>query len=169
MKKVLILSATNNSNLILAKELSELVNSKNVNFEVESFENYAFPIFNASTYKSDKEKNIKNIKLLTKKMVEANGLIICSPEYNGSIPPIVTNAIAWVSVSTDYWKDAFKNKVGLIASSSGGAAIKFNIAMKNQLEHLGMVVMPRLISTSSKNPLRKESAKKILKHFINLI
>ena len=77
--------------------------------------------------------------------------------------------IAWISVSTDYWRDGFNKKISLIASSSGGGGAKYFIAMKNQLEHLGSVVMPRGIQISSSNPLNEESTKKILKHFINLL
>ena len=38
-------------------------------------------------------------------------------------------------------KDAFKDKIGLVCSSSGGPANKYTSAMKNQFEHLGMKII----------------------------
>ena len=169
MKKVVILVATKNSNYILAENLLELIDCKKYNVELRSLEEFELPLFLASEYDELKQKYLNEIKSITDLLVESDGLIVCAPEYNGGIPPIITNALAWISVSTDYWRDAFVNKISLIATSSGGPAIKYNIAMKNQLEHLGMVVMPRMISVSSNNPLKKESALKILKQFLNLI
>ena len=91
------------------------------------------------------------------------------PEYNGSIPPIVNNAIAWISGSTNYWRDAFNNKITLIATSSGGPGTKFITAMKSQFEYLGCIVMPRALSSNESNPLNIESTEKILKQFIKII
>ena len=169
MKNIVILTATKNSNFTLGKNLSELINQEEYQTIVTSFEDFNLPLFVASDYEKLKQEHLNDIKNITDLLVEAQGVIICSPEYNGSIPPIVTNAIAWISVSTEYWRDAFANKIGLIATSSGGPAIKYNVAMKNQLEHLGMVVIPRIVNVSSSNPLKKESASKILKQFLNLI
>ncbi len=124
-------------------------------------------MFAASTFKQ--EKGSKEIKEITDQFVESSGLIFCVPEYNGSIPPIVTNLIAWISVSTEYWKDGFKDKTCFIASSSEGDAAKFHIAMKNQLEHLGSVVIPESISVYSSNPYNSKSTRKILKYFVKLL
>ena len=169
MKNVVIIVATKNSNYTLAENLLELIDCKKYNVELRSLEEFELPLFLASEYDELKQKYLNEIKSITDLLVESDGLIVCAPEYNGGIPPIITNALAWISVSTDYWRDAFVNKISLIATSSGGPAIKYNIAMKNQLEHLGMVVMPRMISVSSNNPFKKESALKILKQFLNLI
>ena len=117
--------------------------------------------------KKTKYKN--TVEEITKHFINNHGLIICAPEYNGSIPPILNNAIAWVSTSTDYWRDAFNDKVALIGTASGGSGTNFISTMKLQLEYLGCVVMPRSISANSSNPLNTESTKKILKKFINLL
>ena len=106
---------------------------------------------------------------LTKYFQDNQGIIICAPEYNGSTPPIVNNAIAWISTTTDYWRDAFNKKIALIGTSSGGPGTKYITTMKLQMEHLGCVVMPRAISANKSNPLNPKSTNKILKQFIDLI
>ena len=61
------------------------------------------------------------------------------------------------------------NKIALIGTHSGGGGDKFFRSMKIQLEHLGSIVMPRPITVNNSSSLKKDSAEKILKQFINLI
>ena len=119
----------------------------------------------------DKEKNNykETIEALTKLFINNDGLIICAPEYNGSTPPILNNAIAWISCSTDYWRDAFSDKIALVGTSSGGPGTKFIATMKMQLEHLGCVVIPRAISSNNSSPMNPDSINNILNQFIRLL
>ena len=137
MKKIIIISATSSTNLELSNKILNILNEFDVQSQIINSEDYELPLFVASEYEQKKEENFDTINKLTNAFIESSGLIICAPEYNGSIPPIITNMIAWISVSTDNWRDGFNKKVSLIASSSGGGADKYRIAMKNQLEHLG--------------------------------
>ena len=166
MKKILIISATNASNLKLAGNMAEIINTQAYNHEVISLEDYNLPLYSGP---KESEGTPEGVKELTQKLIDADGLIVCAPEYNGGVPPVITNAIAWISVSTDYWRDAFTDKVALITSSSGGMASKYIIAMKNQLEHLGVVVMPRTITISGSSPLKQDSAEKIIKSLIGIM
>jgi chromate reductase, NAD(P)H dehydrogenase (quinone) len=175
MKNILIISATLKNNYNLAKELDALVNDLKINDSdsikttIISLEDYKLPLYTECAF-DENINNYKNtISKLTNEFVENQGIIICAPEYNGSIPPIVNNAIAWISTTTDYWRDAFNKKVALIGTSSGGAGTKYITTMKLQMEHLGCIVMPRAISANKSNPLNEDSAKKILKQFIELI
>jgi NAD(P)H-dependent FMN reductase len=167
--KVLIVSATSSTNLKLSKDLEKILQKFNINTEIINIEEYSLPLFVSSNYIEIKEKHLDKINDLTEKFIKARGMIMCSPEYNGSIPPIVTNMIAWISVSTEDWRFAFSDKISLIATSSGGPGNKYIMAMKSQLEHLGSVVMPRSITTSSADKLDLNSAEKILNKFIKLL
>jgi chromate reductase, NAD(P)H dehydrogenase (quinone) len=56
--------------------------------------------------------------------LQHNGLMICSPEYNGSIPGGMKNAIDWVSRKRDAEQKmyaAFADKVGGIMTASPGS------------------------------------------------
>ena len=169
MKKIIIISATSGQNYTLSKDIHSLLKELKVSVEIINLEKYDIPLFTAANYdtmKSDVGKLIDNI---VSALVGSDGIVICAPEYNGNIPPIVNNMIAWISVSTPNWRDGFINKISLVASNSGGAANKYNISMKNQLEHLGSVVYPRFICVNDNNPLNIKSVKKILKDFIKLL
>jgi len=169
MKKILIVSATRKTNYILAKQLEKILLTLDAEVTVISLEDYKLPLYTDDIYQNKKDEYLDIVKSLTKQFSNHKGLIICGPEYNGSTPPIITNAIAWISVSTDYWKDAFRDKIFLIGSYSGGPGTKFIATMKLQLEHLGSIIMPESISVNDRAPLKEESSKKILKQFINLI
>ncbi len=169
MKKITILSATSGQNFLLAKQLENILKNLEVSVKIVNLENFDIPLFMASDYNNYKDDIGTKINYIVKELLNSDGIIVCAPEYNGCIPPIVTNMISWISVSTKNWRDGFINKVSLVASHSGGAANKFNIAMKNQLEHLGSVVFPRFICVNDENPLKENSVRKILKDFINLL
>ena len=168
MKNILIVSATLKNNYELAKEIKKLID-KEVNVTIISLEHYDLPVYTENTFDKQVSSYQSVIKDLTKHFIDNQGIIICAPEYNGSTPPIVNNAIAWISTTTKYWRDAFNNKIALIATNSGGPGTKYSTIMKLQMEHLGCVVMPRAISTNKSNPLNIESTTKILKKFIDLI
>ena len=168
MKNILIISATLKNNYKLAKQLKTLID-KEANVTIISLENYDFPIYTDNTFDKHIKSYQRTIEELTKYFIDNQGIIICAPEYNGSTPPIVNNAIAWISTTTKYWRDAFNNKIALIATASGGPGTKFISTIKLQLEHLGCTVMPQSISTNKSKPLEQESTKKNLNKFISLI
>ena len=166
MKKIVILSATSKSNLDLANNLQVILKKLGPTVKLVNLEEYSLPLYSTAR---EQEGPPAKVFDLSNKLVESDGLVICSPEYNGSIPPVVTNAIAWISVTTKNWREGFQNKKAVIASSSGGLAGKYVIAMKNQLEHLGVVVMPRTITITNSSPLNQGSAKKIIKSFLKYL
>lgn len=169
MKNIVIISATSGQNYILSKDINSLLKELKVSVEIVNLEKYDIPLFTASNYESIKLDVVKKINNIVATLISANGIIICAPEYNGNIPPILINMISWISVSTPNWRDGFINKVSLVASNSGGSANKYNMSMKNQLEHLGSVVYPRFVCVNDNNPFNTKSVKKILKDFINLL
>ena len=48
--------------------------------------------------------------------------VICAAEYNGSIPPVLTSAIAWLSVQGSDFRALFNGRPVVIAPHSGGGA-----------------------------------------------
>ena len=158
MKKIIIISATSGNNLSLAKMIGGVLDFQ---YQIISLEDYHLPL-----YTTDCEiENKTLINDLCQKVINANGFIFCGPEYNGGSAPILTNAITWISVTTDYWKDAFKNKIGLIATHSGGNGDSFLLTFRHQLEFLGVVVYPESIKVNKTNPFDVNLTKKIIKDF----
>ena len=166
MKKLLIISATSRNNLIIAKKLETICTNFNVNNELINLEEYNIPLYTSI----EQNKSIPvPMESIMKKFIKASGFIICSPEYNGSIPPVLTNIISWLSVMGDDWRLVFNGKVGLIATHSGGAGTNLLQSLRIQLNHLGTLVLPRTIIVNSKIKFDINSAKEKVKQLIELL
>ena len=166
MKNVLLISATSGTNLDLAQSIERVLKNYPLKSKIICLEDFNLPLYNGKKISNSNKKNIINLTDLIK---GAQGIVICAPEYNGSIPPILTNSIAWISVTTNDWREGFNNKISLIATSSGGDGAKLIGSLKTQLEHLGSIVLPRSISVSNKNKFNEESCNKILTLFLKHI
>ena len=160
MKKIIIISATSGKNLNLAKKIGDLLDFK---YQIISLEDYRLPLYTGNFELENKTL----INDLCQKVINANGFIFCGPEYNGGSAPILTNAITWISVTTDHWKDAFKEKIGLIATHSGGNGDSFLLTFRQQLEFLGVVVYPQSIKVNKTKVFNVNTTKKIIKDFQN--
>jgi chromate reductase len=164
MSSILIWSATSSNNLELAKKLEELVGAQGESVEVINLEELNLPLYTPPAEANGiPEAAVK----LTAKLKAATGLVVVAPEYNGGVPPVVNNALAWMSRSGDEdWRSGFSGKVGLVATHSGGPAFKYQRIMRLQLEHLGMEVMTRTIAINGFTPLKEPSALKIITKFL---
>ena len=169
MKKILIISATSKSNYELSKKIYNILKPFNVKVNLICLEDYMLPLYTDKIYNLTKDEYVSVVNDLIDFIIPSDGIIICGPEYNGSIHPIITNMISWISVSTNNWRDAFNNKISLIGTSSGGAASRFISSMKIQLEHLGSIVMPRSINISKAVQFNEKLAEKILTKFVDLL
>ena len=165
MKNILLISATSGNNYKLAQELEVLLKTKDVNCNLIRLDDFSIPL-----YDPQKEETIssEDISKLDELFESADGFIFCAPEYNGSIPPILTNAIAWISVKTSNWRGAFNGKSALICTHSGGVGNNFKSSLRIQLNHLGVIVLPRTISKTDDLPFKPESASEILDQLISI-
>lgn len=84
-----------------------------------------FPLYNADTQAQAFPQPVTEMGAAIRK---ANGIIICSPEYNYSIPGVLKNAIDWLSRLPE---QPFANKPVLIQSASqgvlGGARMQYHL------------------------------------------
>ena len=115
-KKIKIFAITgstrkNSTNYKILKYISENIKT---DFEVEIFEDLdQLPHFNPDL---DTDNPPQTIISFRNKIVQADGVIICTPEYVFSLPGSLKNALEWC-VSTTIFS---KKKVGLITASASG-------------------------------------------------
>ncbi len=116
IKKIKIFAITgstrkNSSNFKILKFISEKINNR---FEIEIFEDLeAIPHFNPDL---DNEFPPEKVISLRSKIVQADGILICTPEYVFSLPGSLKNALEWC-ISTTIFSN---KKVGLITASASG-------------------------------------------------
>jgi chromate reductase len=93
-------------------------------------------------YNQDKENNPPQKVLEFKaKIIEADALIIATPEYNYSIPGVLKNAIDWAS--RPYSQNVFDEKpVAILGATIGkGGTIKAQFALRQCFVFLNMYPM----------------------------
>lgn len=83
-------------------------------------------MFNLPLFSEDLEKDgiPAAARELKTKFLAADGFLIASPEYNGSITPLLCNTLAWMSrpqAKEEGMYAAFKGKSALILAASPGA------------------------------------------------
>tara|TARA_R110002049_G_scaffold181790_8_gene349243 strand:+ start:1337 stop:1837 length:501 start_codon:yes stop_codon:yes gene_type:complete len=158
MKNILILSATTRSNLQLAKDIASHA-PDDLKCEIVVVEEMDLPLYCPQV----EEKGIPQaVTDLVVKMSSAGALCLVAPEYNGSIPPVINNLIAWISRASKEWRQSFAGKFAVVGTMSGGGGAKVLQAMRTQLEHLGTTVHSHAIHCTSQKPLNPETAKKVM-------
>ena len=174
MHKIQIISATNDKNLDLANNIQSTLMEVVRQFDkarvpidcpdIISLENLQLPLFSFGV-----KANEEVLNGFIKSILEAKSFIFCAPEYNGGVPPVLSNALTWISVQTKDWREAFNNKTALVATHSGGDGFRFLTAFRIQLEYLGVTVYFRSINVSNSKPYDEDKVKKILANYLELI
>lgn len=88
----------------------------------------------------------ENAKRFKQLLVEHHGVVVASPEYNGSITAALKNALDWASRAEPGEPPlvAYRGKIAGVMSASPGAlgAVRSLGTIRALLAHLGMVVVP---------------------------
>lgn len=109
-----------------------------------SFLDYPLPLMDEDL---EREKGIpENVMKLARLFAAHDGMFIATPEYNGSIPPLLKNVLDWVSrVSRDGDRPMkpYAAKVVALASSSTGtfAGIRAINHLRAVLAHMGLQIV----------------------------
>ena len=165
-KKILVIACSNGENLKLAKRFISLGKELGASTHLLDLTEIDLPLFNPKT-KNQLDLQ-KTITTLHSQMITNPYWIICAPEYNGSIPPILTNAIAWLSIQESDFRKLFNGRPIAMASFSGGGCMELLISLRIQLTHLGAQVMGRHIASNSRNEAKDESIQDVLQRLIQM-
>jgi NAD(P)H-dependent FMN reductase len=117
-----------------------------------SLADYPLPIMDEDL---EAERGIpENAVKLARQFAAHDAVLICTPEYNGSIPPLLKNTIDWVSrVRKDNGRSVrpYAGKVAALCSSSEGhfAGIRSIAHLRAVLSHIGMEVISPQVSVPS--------------------
>ena len=156
MTKIGILIASSNNNQKLGLKLQELALKEGCEVELINLVDLRLPLY--STVEEEENGIPETVLDLATKILELKAFIIVAPEYNGVMPPVLKNAMAWTSRATKDWRDAFNEKIVGLATHSGGGGAKGLQAMRIQFQHLGANILAREILTTYEKPLNEETA-----------
>ena len=156
---LLICSASSGENLKLAHRLASLASAQGMVVEVVDLTQGPLPLFTPEREAAGAPKGLSHLET---QFARAQGMLFCAPEYNGSIPPTLTNVIAWLSTQSDDFRALFNGLPIGLATHSGGGGQKVLVAMRIQFGHLGANVIGRELLTRKNKPLNEDSARSVL-------
>lgn len=113
----------NSLNRCLARAAASLANERGAQVSHIELADFDIPMYNADLEAQGTPADVLRMKQL---MFEHAAWIICTPEYNASYPPLLKNALDWVSSpvrSDPVWNDGFRSSrgkvVGMLSASNG--------------------------------------------------
>ena len=164
MKNIAILVASVNKNMELALNIQEVVAELGAKSELINLVALDLPMYTSII---EDEKGIPNeVKDLATHLQTFDAFIIVSPEYNGSMPPVLSNTIAWVSRVGNDFRAIFNQKFVAIASHSGGGGMRGNDAVRSMFSYVGANVLSREIINNYSKPYKKETAVGIVRELL---
>lgn len=159
MTNFLMITATSGTNLELAERFAGVAREKGHTAEVVNLAEMDLPMFTMARARSDKAPDVSG---LTQQMMDADAWVICAPEYNGSMPPTLNNALAWLSRDWQNFRSLCTGrKVGL-ATHSGGGGEHVIMAMRQQFSYLGADVMGRSLTSGRNKEANPETIEAII-------
>jgi len=164
MKNIGIIVASVNKNMELAHNIQEVVTELGAKSEIVNLVTLHFPMYTSII---EDEKGIpKEVQELATRLQTFDAFIVVSPEYNGSMPPVLNNAIAWVSRVGDDFRAIFNQKFVALATYSGGGGMRGNDAVRAMFSYVGANVLSREIINNYSKPYKKETVVSVVKELI---
>ena len=163
---LIIISASSGKNLELSNDFQKKSQELNISSEILDLTTLDIPLYNPRIHSNKDIPDVVN--LIKEKLFAIDKWIICAPEYNGSIPPILSNFIAWLSISGDDFRNLFNGQPIAIATFSGGPGIELITSLRIQLAHLGSQVVGRHLSSNYSKPADENTIEDIIKRLMQM-
>ena len=152
---LLVITASHGENLLLAKRFAASAQGRGLHAEVLDLTELPLPLYTSRRHEAGGIP--AEVAGLSQRLAAAPRWLICAPEYNGSIPPVLTSAIAWLSVQGDDFRALFNGRPVAIATHSGGGGHTVLTALRLQLAHLGAHVVGRQLVSNKHLPAKDDS------------
>jgi len=176
--KVLVFAGstrTDSYNKQLSSEVAQIAKEMGAKVTLIDLKEFPMPLYDADL--EAKDGMPKNAKRLRDLMIANNAIVIVSPEYNGSIPAVLKNAIDWASRSETGGssREAFKGKQFVIMSASPGklGGARGLVHLRAVIENIGGEVMLDQVTVPNayvegalQTPAVKKELQKALKQVI---
>ena len=160
MVSLVFVHASDGNNALLAKEVETRAVEMGHEVEHVSLNAFDFPVYTVAREQSTPVlEGLDELKTILDK---GEAWFVFAPEYNGSYPPVLNNAIAWLSRDGDDFRRLFRDRTVALGTHSGGGGQHVIMAMRMQFSFLGCVVIGRSLVTNRKKPANPESIDAIL-------
>lgn len=167
MKKIAVILASEQKNLELANRICEEVRKQGNECVLVNLVELNLPLYSSRLEGKHSPAEILAHALPT--VQGADGFVFLAPEYNGGIPPMLTNFIAWVSRSTKNWRESFNGKPVALGTYSGGPGANVIAALRLQLSYIGMNVVGRAMQFHSKYDFNEADIQGVVAQLTKLV
>ena len=162
---LLVLAASNGENLKLAQRFVAAAEQRQQRADLLDLTRLDLPLF---TPRAERQERNPTLIKLEQQLQQAPRWVICAPEYNGSIPPSLTNAIAWLSVTDDDFRSLFNGRPIAMATFSGGGGMELLVSLRIQLTHLGAQVVGRQLLSNHAKPAQDDSINDLVQRLLQM-
>jgi chromate reductase, NAD(P)H dehydrogenase (quinone) len=164
MTKILIITASEVKNFELAQKFQEQLNALGQDAGILKLVELNLPLYSSINDPRFDAKDL--LGHWYTEIHQAQGFIFLAPEYNGGLPPVFTNFLAWVSRTSKEWRECFNGKTAGIATFSGGGGQHALMAMRLQLSYIGINVLGRQIIAHAAKPADERSIEAVCRDLI---
>lgn len=165
MAHLIVIAASSGNNLNLANRFSEQAGIMGHEVEILDLCSLELPMYTPNAEK--KLGKLEEIQSIAKRFSNSDGWIICAPEYNGSLPPVLNNLIAWLSIQDDDFRNCFNGRKVALATHSGGGGAHVIMAMRMQFSYLGCNVVGRSLNSNKNKAANPETIKLLIEEIVN--
>ena len=116
---LIVVAASNGENLKLAERCVHAASQRQAQAELIDLTDLSFPLYTPRVQAAGAGADLISLR---DRLHAAPRWMICAPEYNGSIPPVLSNAIAWLSVLDDDFRSLFNGRPIAIGTHSGAVS-----------------------------------------------
>ena len=165
MSTVLVIAASDGKNLVLANKWVEVGTESGYSMDILDLCADELPLYTPSR---DESGTPILLDLIERRMADADAWVVCAPEYNGSIPPTLNNAIAWLSTKGEDFRGLFNGRPVGLSTHSGGGGQSVIAAMRMQFSYLGSNVVGRSVISNKTKEANPDAMRFILKQLSKL-
>jgi len=141
MARFLMITATSGTNRELADTFASTATEKGHDAEIIDLAEIDLPMFTIA--RTNDSEQVPDISDFVDAMMQADAWIVIAPEYNGSMPPTLNNALAWLSRDWQNFRTLCTGKPVGLATHSGGGGAHVIMAMRQQFSYIGADVIGR--------------------------
>jgi NAD(P)H-dependent FMN reductase len=163
--EVLVISASHGENLGLAERFAAAARQQGAQAAVLDLTSLDLPLFTSRLQGATAPAALAGLEA---QLADSPRWVICAAEYNGSIPPVLTSAIAWLSVQGSDFRALFNGRPVVIATHSGGGGHTVLTALRLQLAHLGAHVVGRQLVSNRSHPAADDSIADLIRRLRHL-
>ena len=162
---LIVLTASNGENLKLAERFVQAATAQKVSAKLIDLTQLDLPLFTPRVQAAGAGQGLKD---LHDQLHQTPRWVICAPEYNGSIPPSLTNAIAWLSVADEDFRALFNGRPIAMATFSGSGGMELLVSLRIQLTHLGAQVVGRQLLSNHTKPPQDDSINDLMQRLLQM-